>query len=292
MTRLTVQSYFSSVIAFLSFFSIAHSAPPVPAQLAANLPDGTAVKSSNGQAQFATETSRPFSLAIEVLRVQYGAIICYEDPLYADPDDVVAFTHKGIRDRRIPAGGKFSLTYSADDVATVLKQLAQVRLTPDRGAHFHVVQTGSVYMFLPIDARDLNGNRGASQTPLDAHITMDAVSRPASETLATVLKLAADASKQPIVYMTPPGPDSPGDPAYKIGAQDETVRSVLLRALALMEPQKGPVAWDLFYDPDSRQYYMNFTAVIKGSRPVATPASIKRAVPSGGNAADVPITPH
>ena len=148
-------------------------------------------------------------------------------------------------------------------------------------------------MFLPLDARDSKGNRGGiSQSLLDVHLTMPTASRPASETLATVLKLTAEASQQRIVYMTPPGPDHPGDPTYEIGAQNETVRSVLLRALALMEPQKGPMASDLFYDPDSSQYYMNFVAVIKRLPSGTSPAAIQRTPPSGGNAAEVPITQH
>jgi len=284
--------HFADLIAFLALSPLAHSAPPVPAQLASDLRDAT-VTSANGQTQFTTGTSRPFSLLIEVMRIQYGVVICYEDPPYLNSDDVITSSPKGLPPYRVPAGGKLSLTYSADNVAAVLEQLARVRLAPDRGAHFHVVQSGSVFMFLPLDVRDANGNRVTSRSPLDAHITLPAGSRPASETLGEVLKLTADASHQRIVNMTPPGPDFPGDPTYEMSATDETARSVLLRALSLMEAQKGPMAWDFFFDPDSGQYYMNFSAVNKRRSSTIIPASTNsKAIPTGGNAARSGITPH
>jgi hypothetical protein len=292
MMRMSFQLRFAAMMAFLALSPISRSAPPIPPELASSLHEGS-VKSVNGRTELSANTSRPFALAIGMMRIQYGVAICYEDPPYKYPDDVSEATPKGIRKYRMPAYGQLSLTYSSNDVLTVLKQLAQVRLEPDRGAHFQVTQAGSVFMFTPVDARDANGNRGSSESPLDARITMPNKSRPASETLSTVLALAATASKQRIVYMTPPGPDHPGDPTYEVEARDETARSVLLRVLALMAPQKGPFAWDLMFDPDSNQYYMNFAAVINVQRSAVPPTESHSAPDSAGhNAADSGISPH
>jgi hypothetical protein len=57
------------------------------------------------------------------------------------------------------------------------------------------------------------------------------------ELLGTLLDLISDASKQQVVYMQGLGPVRPDSPTYQLSAQDEPARDVLLRALALMEPQ-------------------------------------------------------
>src|SRR5262249_12622038 len=89
--------------------------------------------------------------------------------------------------------------------------------------------------------------------------------------LTTILGLVSDASGQKVEYITGLSPDRPYSPTYEISAQNETARSVLLRAQALMQPLIGPMAWDLLYDPESRTYFMNYTWVPRNSPPTTTP---------------------
>lgn len=191
----------------------------------------------------------------------------------------------------IPASARLSLTYSSDDVGAVVTQLVQTRSVPDRGAHFHVVKSGSVYMVVPVDVRDSTGARSASESPLDVRITMPPKSGRRLELLGTLLDLISDASKQQVVYMEGLGPDRPDSPTYQLGAQDEPARSVLLRALALMEPQVGLTAWDLLFDPQSGKYFMSFISVTRAF-PTTTPVPSNSRTEQGSNSVLVPIKPH
>jgi hypothetical protein len=213
-------------------------------------------------------------MAIEALRAQYNAIVCYEDPEYIHADDVIdrKLTEPRSPKMLIPSGGKLVVSYNGTDVAVALAQLTRARLVPDRGAHFSVIKAGSVYMVVPALVRDSTGAWGARQSVLDAHITMPAQSRGAEELLKTILQLTAQASARGIQYGWGPGPDRPGSTQYQVGAQDESARSVLLRALPLMAPQTGPIAWELLFDPQTSTYVMNFMAVPNAST-LVTPAA-------------------
>jgi hypothetical protein len=276
-----------------SILEIAHSAPAIPTQVATRLQGGT-VTTTDGLTKFSADTARPFALAVEVLRIQYGAVICYEEAPYRYVDDIANKSEKGVARGAIPAGGELVLTYSADDVESVLTQLALTRSVPDRGSHFRLLKSGSVFMLLPLDVRDSTGFRSMTETPFDVSITMPAKGRGRLELLTTILRLVSEASKQQIVYMSGPGPDSPDEPTYQMSAQDEPARNVLLRALKLMETLHGPMAWDLMFDPASGKYFMNFTAVYKNIPGSATPVSTQPAsIPQGPNAADSGVvTPH
>jgi hypothetical protein len=215
---------------------------------------------TDGMTTLTSDDPRPFELAVTALRRQFHVVICYEDSPYTHADDVI---DRRLLDPRappllIPSGGKLVFSYKSSDVATVLDQLVRVRTVPDRGAHFSVIKADSLYMVVPSLVRDSTGAWEVPKSVLDAHITMPALSRGAEELLRTIVTLTAEASGRPFVFGWGPGPDRPNSPKYQVGAQDESTRSVLRRALALMAPQTGRFAWELLYDPQQAKYAMSF----------------------------------
>ena len=163
------------------------------------------------------------------------------------------------------------MTYSSNDVESVLEQLVQTHSQLDRGAHFRIVEAGSVYMVVPTDVRDATGKRSATSSPFDVHVTIPAKNLTRFDLLSDLMDVAGAAAKEDIVIINGPSPGQEGAPTYELRAKDEPVRNVLLRVLREMEPVYGPTGWALLYDPQTGKYFMNFNGM--------TPKPLKNVVP-------------
>jgi hypothetical protein len=72
------------------YLQSSNSAPEISPEFAATLEGttGTTVSSAAGATTLTIDTARAYEIAVDVMREQYGANICYEDPIYSYSDDL------------------------------------------------------------------------------------------------------------------------------------------------------------------------------------------------------------
>jgi hypothetical protein len=218
--------------------------------------------------------SRPVAKAVENLIERYGYAITYEDPRYAyegDLKDVAAQVRKdfdkypsGRAPKTIvPKGGELTINYSTADPATILNELVQARAA--NGARFHVEQTDDYFHMVPTDRRDSQGNWEAHASVLNIPISLVPEDRTERETIQVICDVVSQNSDVRVVlggkYMfVTESIDEGANPKrpYRIGADNEPARTVLLRALESVRKGTGEhLTWLMYYDFGIRKYALN-----------------------------------
>lgn len=250
--------------------------------------------------QLNVDDPRPVAKAAEELVSRYGYVITYEDPRHiydGDLQDVTAQVRRDL-DRYSPGtvpkvtrprGGKLSLTLptvstpNSQIVAATLNQLVHEQLNRGEGGRFRVVQTGDVFHIVPAEARDHAGNWMPQQSILDIAISLPMEARSEDEMIAAIVTaISAEAHvKISVASGVGTGIRSPTQTKpYKLGANNERARDVLMRALVLLNDPKAGIwipqrlRWELFYDSGYNGYFLNIESV-----PGTTSAAVVTAVP-------------
>lgn len=222
------------------------------------------------QAQAQTLTfkarSRPVLRAALALTAKYGYVITYEDPIYANPDDLkdVTAQHKvpphSTRRILIPRGGDLQLSVpssgkiSEETMYGLLQTLVQTWNDSNQGgAHFAVKEDGAVFHIVPTEVRDIDGNWQPVTSVLDGLVSFPNSAGTRDQTIQRI----CDAIRASVrINCLPDGGVIIGPPQreqYELAADAESAESVLTRALTMM----GKNSWYLLYDPTEHAYYMN-----------------------------------
>lgn len=223
----------------------------------------------NGLGVLSVEAPRPMAKAVETLSAQYGDVITYEDPKYAFAADSEDRASRFRRDYQQyppgkaptmvgPVGGTISVSFTANDTASILQQLVRTQVDTGTGGRFRIEKTGTVFHVVPSEVRDRTGAWVAQKSALDVPISLPAESRSANELLATICGAIADANNRGFRLANGPGPIDDDPPRYVVGAKQESARNVLVRAMKAMAPDTGVLTWLLYYDVETGVYYMNF----------------------------------
>ena len=220
--------------------------------------DKAALEEKGGKTTLTVEGPRPVAKAVETLMQKYGSVITYEDPRYSyaeDLDDVTEQVRKDLDKYSpgkapkviVPAGGALSVTSSSGEVGDILNQITQA----SEHGHFKVVRTGDVLHVVPTEVRDKNGNWIPQTSILDARISLPAQDRSAYQTIKAICQAVGAAAHAQVEYGAPIGGGlraENGPPAaYRLEANDEPARSVLMRAMAMIFPPGRKMTWELFY---------------------------------------------
>jgi hypothetical protein len=262
--------------------------------------------------QLYIDDPRPVAKAAEELVARYGYVITYEDPPLAYEGDLQDVTTQVRRDLDrhplgkapkivVPRGGSLtvrlpsSASVNTQTIASVLGQLVSAHSIRNQGGRFRVVQVGDVFHVVPTEIRDRNGNWIAQSSVLDTPISLPMEDRSELEMIDAVVKAVSSAAHAKIYISGGFGmgisvPDRPA--SYRLGADNERARDVLMRALVLLNDPKAGTwrpqrqRWQMLYDSDDKTYFLDISPVPDQLSSPATPSVPKTSTgssPSGTN---------
>lgn len=154
-------------------------------------------------------------------------------------------------------------------MAAVLEQLVQARSVSNHGGHFRVEQEGDVFHVVPTEIRDRHGNWAAQGSILDAPISLPMQDRDESQMFDAICGAVSAAAQIKVNIGIGIGggfKDEAGYPQYRLGADSEPARRVLMRALAAITINEK-LTWLLFYSAENNWYTLNILPVRGRSRP-------------------------
>jgi len=218
-------------------------------------------KHGNKSATLNTNDARPLAQAVVALRQEYGWLLDYEDPIYAQKDLVPVMApewlaaHPQAKKLLRPAGGAFSTTYNEDlnsgmnadqDRASVLQRVLADYGQSGNPGHFEVVQTAPWRL-------DVIGRNDSQPSVLDTKVTISMDGVAAYIGVENLLKLVQVQVGHRV-----------GAGIVPIGAlmrctvnhafTDESARSVLIETLDLCHLR---LVWQLLYDANLDTYLLN-----------------------------------
>lgn len=143
----------------------------------------------NGSLILNIDSGRPVDRAVDTLQTRYGYVITYEDPRYANEDDLEDVAPSVVRHysqyapgaapkvivprcSRLTVSLRASLSISPHDLGAVLQQLVAAQAANSRGGHFRVEEVGDVFHVIPTEVRDRNGNWAQYSALLDTLISL------------------------------------------------------------------------------------------------------------------------
>lgn len=240
--------------------------------------DTATVDVSVDRVTFTVESARPVAKAVQTLVERYGQLITYEDPRYAFQEDLEDYTVRVRRDlsrypsgkapRVIgPRGGELTVSSSSTDAEAILPQLLQAQAASARGGRFRLERTDKFFHVVPAEIRDRNGNWAAQASVLDVSISLPDQERADYEMVAAICRAVSAAAHIKVA----PGhiglgvgiETEAGPQRYRLRADSEPARAVLVRALEAIAPQRGRLTWLLFYGDEAtdNSYALNIMPV-------------------------------
>ena len=227
------------------------------------------------------DSPRPVATVIKALAADYGHLVTYEDPWYADSDDMIDATDAvhvdappqlAAGDPRliVPRGGAFMLEFdnraptagivrAALDVAAELNSKLVFRISK-RDGYTHVIGNA---------ARNSDGTLVVQRSLLDTRISFASQRRTAGEYVEVIKQTLAATAKVTIIdgsflYDRVVRGD-PGLKKYPSVANNEPARDVLRKALIAISADRGPMSWELIYNPTWRHapFKLNLIPVIR-----------------------------
>jgi hypothetical protein len=242
--------------------------------VAANFHTGvTAAQTTQDSSKLSVDDGRPVAKAVEELVARYDYVITYEDPRFAYEEDLQDVTTQVRRDLDqyppgkapkviVPRGGKLTVTIpssasvNTQAIASVLDQLTRAQAIRREGGRFRVVQVGDVFHVVPTEVRDRNGKWIAQTSILEAPISLPMEGRSADGMINSICKAVSAATHVQVgLGSRVGGIYDPSNPQpYRLGADNERARDVLVRALGLLNASQA-LTWVLFYAPSNLSGY-------------------------------------
>jgi hypothetical protein len=221
--------------------------------------------------------ARPLKLAAETLEKKYGWIITYEDPPYADENELVDVTEKVRRDLDkfkpgeapkvfTPKGGELAFEYEIGsatkkptDSAVVVQQLLDKYAIAGSPGVFRLERDGQRLHIIAAAVKDKDGVLVSRQSVLDAAITVTAQKRNGLELLDAICTAVSEASRTRVLVG-----GAPLNLFYRYqtesGAKNQRARDFLTSELDRIAGQ-AKVSWQLLYSAGMKTYYLNIHVV-------------------------------
>src|SRR5688572_14466348 len=207
--------------------------------------DSATLDANGGRTTLSVESPRPVAKAVQTLIARYEQAITYEDPRFAFEDDLEDVTARVRKDLHlyapgkapkviVPRGGKLTVS-SSTDLASILDEVVRIQASSARGGRFRLEQTGDVFHVVPAEVRDRSGDWAAQTSVLDTAISLPTQERSGYKTIEAICS-AVSAAAHIKVSVGTTGLEGglvneAGPPRYRLGADNEVARSVLMRAL-------------------------------------------------------------
>lgn len=207
---------------------------------------------------------RPLAEAADQLQKRFGVPITYEDPPYLHSSEIVDLRFEPVeshvdRDHPtwIPRFGRIELTYVVsggehriDDLAAAIEQAIQVHASNGNAGTFRLEREREALSLIPVAAKGEDGRLAPIKPVLDTEISLPAGARPGEELLELIMAELNRKSGFKIKHGWAVGITH----AVESTRGSEPARSALRR---LLEAQPMKLTWRLFYDPPSREYFLN-----------------------------------
>lgn len=247
--------------------------------------DRTRVQIAGGRTIIDVDRARPLAEAVMALIDWSAQPISYEDPRYAYEADLEDITERVRKDLAkyppgqppkviAPRGGKLSVSSASNDVAAILDQLVQAENSSGRGARFRVERREEFLHVVPTDARDRDGNWAPHPSVLDVPISLEAKDRTDYEMVEAICNAVTAAGDVQILLgigLWGGISSTSGPQRYRLGAESEPARDVLIRALKTLAPDRTLLTWVLFYEPGHSRYWLSLLPLSQEPPPVRTP---------------------
>jgi hypothetical protein len=219
------------------------------------------------------DLSRPVSTLLKQLRQREKISLTYEDPHYSNTSDIEDATVEVAKNLSaaekeygprilIPKGHPITFVYTPRDFGTAARTKATLtRMLQEYsslgGPAFTVVGDGIRFHILPDQVLDTAGNRVRQDSILDTVINLP----PAQRDGGALLQAICDQIQKQAGYAIGIGPSVPANNLARYqttkGIDNETAR-VALGELLDRSSAPGTFVWDLYYDPDDKEYMLNF----------------------------------
>jgi len=217
---------------------------------------------------------RPLQQAAELLERKLGVPISYEDPVWASRGDTVqaaqlpqnrdlAARNPNWKGNLVPRGGTVAVVVpttpeakQAANPAFVIQAALSSYETRGNSGQFKLVQFGeNEFSIVPTKAEDKGGRLMNQLSPLDLKISFPEQER----SLPATVDLICHAIRvRPIRFDSSPLTYSQA-PRVRVGAENETAREVLARALKI--PGGAKFSFHLNYMPDVQFYVIGLNPV-------------------------------
>ncbi len=196
----------------------------------------------------------PIAEAVKQVEQRFGRVVTYEDVSHAAPSDIVDITDEVAKGKPrttriyVPRRDSIRLAYTskyAAPDAQAGEALARLLAVWNGGAghsgKFRVERVVGGYHVIPVATKALNETTEPYTSPLDTRITVARAERDGLETLDVLAQAIADSSGRRV---------HPGNVPMNrlvrtrvtIGAENQTARKVLWRALQAIDPA---LSWQL-----------------------------------------------
>jgi hypothetical protein len=234
------------------------------------------ISSPNREIVLSISHPRPLAEAARQLEEKLGMAISYEDvaPIYRgdyarplDTDWGRKIDEEGdhrFRDNRIDiAGGALDIHIPVDaagnpamPVSQILWELIDQHKARGNPGQFQLLTVDDSLVIVPVSKRDTNGMLIPEHSPLDAQISFPMARRGGAETFDVISKTVTTASGR-TVHFGLGGPKRFAKTAIELGADRETARDVLIRALKGLRYEDGREfaktwSWQLLCGPERR----------------------------------------
>ena len=214
------------------------------------------------------DSPRPVAAVIRALASDYGHLVTYEDPWYEDRDDMIDATdavHVDAPeslvpdDQRliVPRGGAFKLEFdNRTPTAGIVQATLDVASELNPTLVFRISQKKGYTHVIAYAARNRDGTLVMQRSLLDTPISFASRPRTAGEYVEVIKQTLAATAKVTIVdgtFLYDLGVrGDPGLKKYSSVADHEPARDVLRRALIAIAVDRGPMSWQLIYNPTWR----------------------------------------
>jgi hypothetical protein len=227
------------------------------------LPEGI-IETHGTNATVKAVSGLPLAQAITAVREEYGWVVDYEDPPYQSSYDLVERGDPGKR-RMVARGGAFQSTYPvmpdmwsspAVERKVLEKIVSDYNQSGMPGNFFVRQQSDGSFAIIGDSITSANGSKQPVPAILDTPVTIPAMPRNLYETLKLIgdaLTLKTRTKVTALAYSANFAMQS----MVSVGGTNVSVRSLLIQTAKQL-----PVAtvWDLYYDPGTPMYFLNFGA--------------------------------
>lgn len=240
--------------------------------------DGVAdIERRAGSVLLTSDDPRPLGAAVLALVRELGLNVSYEDPRYefaGDLKDVAALYHKGYAtappgskpQMLVPRGGRFIVNFpESEDTGAILERVLAAAAHSVPAIRFRIERTEAAWHVVPVGSRDARGTFVARPAILDARISLPDQERTAQQAIDAILAAVSAANHvhvDPGAFSLDGGIVSEsGSPKFRLAANDEPARVVLMRAFDAIEKERNVrLTWLLFCGQEPR-YVMNLIPV-------------------------------